>query len=78
MSAYSSLVINYMHFSRIIVFRSPSLRATIATLFSSPENQNKSINQNYRLTTLVSKSSKIKNSNAPINEITRIPPYISR
>ena len=78
MSAYSLLVVNYMHFSRIIALRSLSLRAIIPTLFSSLENQNKSTTQNYRLTTLASKSSKIKNSNAPINEITRIPPYISR
>ena len=39
MSAYSSLVVNDMHFSRIIALRSPSLRAIIPTLFSFLENQ---------------------------------------
>ena len=45
MSAYSSLVVNDMHFSRIIALRSPSLRAIIPTLFSFLENQNKPTNQ---------------------------------
>ncbi len=46
MSEYSSLVVNDMHFFRIIALRSPSLRAIIPTLFSFLKNQNKSINQN--------------------------------
>ena len=50
MSAYSSLVVNDMHFSRIIALCSPSLRAIIPTLFSSLENQNKPTNQNFSLT----------------------------